>query len=99
MQDHRICGDEFFTLETVDYEIRGLCEIKARELRTDRVEALHCAHVVVLVVAHQDFFRDSFDGLRIEREWLSFVCHWLESCLCICRLFDQRRCGGDACKK
>jgi hypothetical protein len=98
VQDHRVRGNQLFTLEAVDHEVRRLGEIEVSELGPDRIEPLHCADIVVLVVAHQDLLGNPFDALRIEGQRLGLVGHGLGSGLGKRRLLDQGRRRGGACK-
>src|SRR6266478_1933130 len=46
MEDHRIHGDKFFTLEAVDQEGRRVGIIKFGELLSDKIQPLHRAAIV-----------------------------------------------------
>jgi hypothetical protein len=65
MQDHRICGDQLFPLESVNQEIRHGGKIKARELFIDEIKPFYRAAVVVLIVADDQLFLHSLDAGRI----------------------------------
>ena len=66
VQDHRIRGDQLLALEAVDDEVRRLGKIEIGELGADRIEPLHRADVVVLVMADEDLLGNALDRLRIE---------------------------------
>jgi hypothetical protein len=51
VQNHRIADNQLLALQTVDDEAGGCWEIELSELRTDRIETVDRAAVVILVVA------------------------------------------------
>ena len=73
VQDHRVHRDQLFALETIDDEGRRGGEIEFGKLLLDRVEALHRAAVVVLVVADDQTLRHSLDAGGVAAERLHAV--------------------------
>jgi len=81
MQDHGICGDQFLTFQPIDRKHWRLGEVEFRELCCQCVEPPHSTRVIVLVMADQEFFRKTFDVLRVEGERLDLITHWFGSCI------------------
>ena len=75
VQDHRVHRDQLFALEPIDDEGRRRREIEFGKLLIDRVEALHRAAVVVLVVADDQTLRHSLDAGGVAAERLHAVRH------------------------
>ena len=67
VQDHRVPGDQLLALEAVERKAGRRGRGRARRARRDRAEALHRAGIVVVVVAGEQLFRQTGDGLGIER--------------------------------
>src|SRR5229473_1003379 len=61
MQDHRVRRDQLFTLQPVDHKYRRLGKIHLGELAGNRVEPPHRARVIILIMADQQFFGQTFD--------------------------------------
>src|SRR6516165_5682518 len=74
VQDHRIHRDQLFALKSVDQETGCFVEFELLELFIDKVEALNCAAIIVLVMADDEPLRHAFDpsriaGQRFHRVW------------------------------
>ena len=74
VQDHRIHRDQLFALKSVDQETGGFVEFELLELFGDKVEALNCAAIIVLLMADDEPLRHAFDpsriaGQRFHRIW------------------------------
>jgi len=79
VEDHGIRRDQFLTLQTVDHEAGRLLVVERRKLIEDGVEPLDRAAIVILVMADEDFLRQAFDFLWIERQGVSVCRSWMGS--------------------
>jgi len=75
VQDHRVRGDQFFPFEPVDNKVGRLGEVELGKLGADRGEPFDRAHIIVLVVAQQDFLGNALDRLGIKGQGLGLIGH------------------------
>jgi len=94
VDDHRIRGDQFLALETVQDEDRRRRDVEAGQLGRDGVQPLHRAAVVVFIMADEQLLGDAFDLRRIERQLLDRILHLGRRCGGLGRRGPQQRCGG-----
>jgi hypothetical protein len=70
-----------FALHPIDHKHWRLGKVEFGELCCQRIEPLHRARVIILVMADQEFFGKTFDVLRIEGERLDVITHRSVSCV------------------
>src|SRR6516165_5065408 len=75
VQDHRIHRNQLFALKSVDQETGCFIEFELRDLFVNKVEALNCAAIIVLVMADDEPLRHAFDPSRVAGQWFHRVRH------------------------
>jgi hypothetical protein len=75
VQDHGVRRDELLALEPVDQEAGRGRGIEPGQLLLDKIEALHGAAIVVLVVADDEPLRHAAHAARIARQRFRLTGH------------------------
>jgi hypothetical protein len=57
-----VCTATYLALEAIDNENGHACKVEGVESGPNRVEAVHCARVVILVMAPDELFGQSFES-------------------------------------